>query len=86
MVVIPLTTKGEIMNKKVNKIEADDIELDTALEEIAKKLKPLAMGSCGQTAVPSNAYHTKGQTCGCPCCSASSTQCGTRGAPCGAMV
>jgi hypothetical protein len=58
--------------KKPTKVSAE-LDLDMALEELAKRLRPSASGSCGQTAIPSNAYHTKGETCGCPCCSSSTT-------------
>jgi hypothetical protein len=56
------------VNEKKSLIEAE-LDLDKALEEVAKKLRPSATGGCGYTAIPSDAYHTKGQTCGCPCCS-----------------
>jgi hypothetical protein len=61
--------ENPIMKKELKEL---DLDLDLALEEVARKLKPVANGECGFTAVPSNAYHTKGQTCGCPCCSTDS--------------
>jgi hypothetical protein len=57
--------------KKQEVVQELDLDIDLALEEVAKKLRPSAQGGCGETAIPSEAYHTKGQTCGCPCCSGS---------------
>jgi hypothetical protein len=70
--------KNDSKAKKVLELE----DLDVALEVLARKLKPLATGDCGQTAIPSNAYHTKGQTCGCPCCSDVRTSCLSNGRDC----